>query len=234
MTVILLGITSLVVYELISSGIFSKKSASSMSPISPEKVDVEIVGPVINGQDMIVYEKPLPRSQNEEDGIQFSYACWVLVEDYAYGTDTNNVIYMKGASLKDAPGPVVYIKKGSNALYVKQQLYNGVERIKIPNMPADKYFHLAVVVNQTAIDVYVNGILYVHKTLESLPLQDDSVFMIGPNGGWRGKLGSLYYYNYALTPQQVRAMSMIKIKPNPQLDPSSPPYFGTVWWTRSN
>ena len=119
-----------------------------------------------------------------------------------------------------------------NMLLVKQKLYSGDEsEIKIHNMPAGKLFHIAIATTQTSTDVYVNGFLHTHKTLDSLPLTEPSAHVqVGPGGGWKGMIGSFTYYNYALSPDEVRTLAATKAVPDPNALPPNPPYFDTTWW----
>uniref|UniRef100_A0A6C0I7Z6 Lectin/glucanase superfamily protein n=1 Tax=viral metagenome TaxID=1070528 RepID=A0A6C0I7Z6_9ZZZZ len=222
MTLVIIGVVVIVIYELVIGGAFS---GGGGNPITPQKTSVLLIGPLHSGQDSITVNTPLPPSMNEEDGIEFSFASWILIKDYGYGTSETPVIY------KNGPGcPTVSFNVHSNTLFINQQTYKGSETIRIRNMPAEKLFHLAVCVNQTALDVYVNGLLHTHKSLDSLPLQNPGPVLVGPNGGWKGKIGSFIYYNYALSPGEIRALALTKAIRDPNDLPPNPPYFDTSWW----
>jgi hypothetical protein len=162
---------------------------------------------------------------NEEDGLEFSYSAWILINDYTYGNSEDPIIFVRGTST-----PKVYFNVEKNILYVTQNTYGREETIKIRNMPAEKMFHLGITVKQTSFDVYINGLLHTHKTLEDLPLIEEAPVQVGPNGGWKGLIGSLIYYNYALSPGEMRSISNTKAVANPALAPPNPPYFSTSWW----
>jgi hypothetical protein len=219
MTLIVAGIAILVIYELVIGGGFTSYVGSA---ISPQKDNVVLVGPLRSGQDSLSVTAQLPRSMNENNGLEFSFVSWILIDDYGYGTSGEPIIFSKGAGC-----PTVSFNVGKNTLNIIQKTYKGFETIKIRNMPAEKLFHLAVCVTQTTFDVYVNGLLHTHKTLDSLPLQDDGAVTVGP---WKGKIGSLIYYNYALTAGEIRVISMTKAVRDPADEPPYPPYFDTSWW----
>jgi hypothetical protein len=80
------------------------------------------------------------------------------------------------------------------------------------------------------MDVYVNGTLYQHLTLAALPLQNTGSVYVADNGGWKGLIGSFIYYNYALTPQAVRALANTKPTRDPNDIPPYAPYLDTSWW----
>jgi hypothetical protein len=39
----------------------------------------------------------LPRSLNEQEGLTFSYTCWIKIDDFAYRTGQQKVIFNKGS-----------------------------------------------------------------------------------------------------------------------------------------
>jgi hypothetical protein len=221
MTLIVIGIASLVIYGLVKMGGFGP----GYNPISPQKTSVTLIGPLESGQDSQTINSNLPRSMNEDDGLEFSYTAWILINDYTYGNSGDPVIFVRGTAT-----PKVFFDVNRNILYVTQKTYESEETIKIRNMPAEKMFHLGITVRQTSFDVYINGLLHTHKTLESLPLIEEAPVNVGPNGGWKGLIGSLIYYNYALSPGEMRSVSNTKAVQNPALEPPNPPYFSTSWW----
>jgi hypothetical protein len=222
MTLVIIGITVLVIYQLVIGGAFSSDGETA---ISPQKTSVVLIGPLQSGQDSATITTPLPLSMNEVDGIEFSFASWVLINDFSYGNSETPIIYKNGSGC-----PEVSLNVNNNTLYITQKTYSGSETVRIRNMPAEKLFHLVICVTQTAIDVYVNGLLHTHKSLESLPLQNPGPIQVGPNGGWKGKIGSFVYYNYALSPGDIRTLALTKAVRDPSDMPPNPPYFDTSWW----
>lgn len=220
MTLIVVGIVVLVVYGLLSSG-----GIVDINPIAPQKDKVELIGPLHFGMDSVTLTANLPRSMNENNGLEFSYTAWLLIDDFTYGTSSEPVVFMRGTG-----SPSVKLQTDTNSIIVSQKLYKGTQDVRIRNVPAEKLLHLAVTVSQTAIDVYVNGLLHTHKSLDSLPLIEEAPVQVGPGGGWKGKIGSFVYYNYALSPGEVRSIASTKAVRNPADEPPNPPYFDTTWW----
>jgi len=221
MTLVVVGIAGLVIYGLsgMAAGTFGG------TPISPQKEKVELIGSLHSGMDSVSLNASLPRSMNENEGLEFSYTAWLLIDDYTYGTSAEPVLFMRGTG-----SPKVSFDVDKNTLLIRQKLYKGEDVIKIRNMPAEKLFHLGIVVTQTSLDVFINGLLHTHKSLDSLPLVEDAPVEVGPGGGWKGKIGSLVYYNYALSPGEVRSLAGVKATRNPADEPPNPPYFDTTWW----
>ena len=181
MTLIVIGIACLVIYGLIKMGGFGP----GYNPISPQKTSVTLIGPLVSGQDAQTINSNLPRSMNEEDGVEFSYTAWILINDYTYGNSGDAVIFNRGNET-----PKVYFNVKTNVLHIIQNTYGSPEHIKIRNMPAEKMFHLGITVKQTSFDVYINGLLHTHKNIpvESL------LRMATINGAtalkWQDTLGS--------------------------------------------
>jgi Concanavalin A-like lectin/glucanases superfamily len=219
MTVVLIGITLLVIYGLIASGSLSGGSAS---PIAAQQQSVTLIGALMNGMNSVSLKTHLPKSMNEATGLEFTWTAWLLMDDFTYGTSEHPIFFSNGHQT-----PSVYYDVNYNAITISQKTYAGEETIRIRNMPSQKMFHLAVVVTQTTLDVFVNGLLHTHKSLESLPILDDGPIAVGP---WKGKIGSLTYYNYALSPGEVRGVAAVNPIPNPADEPPNPPYFDTTWW----
>ena len=103
-------------------------------------------------------------------------------------------------SRADCPG--LYIDSTSNSLIVMVSTYGATESIMIGNIPAQKWIHFAIVVNQYSVDVYINGILRQHHTLTQLPKQEDAPVQIAANA-FDGQVGGLTYYARSLPALEV-------------------------------
>ena len=164
----------------------------------------------------------IPRSFNEPQGLTYSYSAWVLVKDFTKGYGTRRQIFSKGDS------PALYLDSTSNSFLVAVDTYGATETILIPNIPAMKWIHFALVVDQYSLDIYINGILRKHHTLGQLPQQNDDAVAIG--GDWSGVIARLVYYPRSLTPVEVKELVKEKV-PNDLERPVAPPkYFDITWY----
>ncbi len=225
MTLIVVGIAILVIYGLVRAGGFSNK----YNPISPQKESVTLIGPLHDGSEALSLTQNLPRSMNENNGLEFSYTAWVVINDFSYGYSKNPIIFSRGSG-----SPKMSYETKSNVIHITQKTYKGEEVIKIRNMPAEKLFHIGVIVTQTSFDVYINGLIHSHMTLPSLPVIEEAPVQVAPSGGWKGMIGSFIYYNYALSAGEIRQIAGTKAIPNPKLAPPDPPYFSTSWWIENH
>jgi len=161
-------------------------------------------------------------SFNQPQGRVYSYTAWLLVKDFSQGYGTKRKIFSRG----DAPG--VYLDSTPNALLVAVKTYSTTETILIPNIPAMKWIHFALVVDQQSVDIYINGTLRQHHTLTQLPdLTEDSITS-GPS--WDGYLGRLVYYRRALSYSEVSAMASAPPPTLPEESIGKNGYFDITWY----
>jgi hypothetical protein len=224
MSSIIIGI---VVAVAIVLGFYFYFKSSNVSSTNRQLVDT-----AVDGKKQLDTSVALPESLNDPKGIAFSYTCWIRVDDYTYRFGEQKVIFTKGPSDLSSMCPGVLLDGNTNSILVKIDTFGSQETIPIGNLPAKKWFHFAVVVDQDSVDVYVNGIVHTHHTLNQLPRQNPSTVTVGVGGGFDGKLADLQYYNSFLQPKDVAA----SMGSPPQLDQQDtsaplPPYFDITWWT---
>jgi hypothetical protein len=164
----------------------------------------------------------LPLSLNEPEGITFSYSMWMLVKDFTTGYGTRRTILTKG----DCPG--IYLDATSNSLIVAVKTYGSTETILISNVPALKWIHLGVVVNQQSVDVYINGTLRQHHTLNQLPDQNQEPVTIG--GDWNGVVGNVVYYPRSLSYGELNALASAEPPPYQDQVIGKKNYFDITWY----
>ena len=165
----------------------------------------------------------LPRSENQPEGIVFTYTGWLLINDFTAGYGNKRRIFTKG----DCPG--LYIDSTSNSLIVAVDTFGNKETLLIPNIPAKKWIHFAISVNQYSVDVYINGTLRTHHTLGQLPKQNEDQLKIG--GGFDGVLGRFSYYPRSLSMPEVESLGRQEPPSDLYQAPSPPQYFDMSWYT---
>ena len=169
----------------------------------------------------------------DKDGIEFSYQFWMVIDDYTYKKGEWKHIFHKGNSSSypsRAPGVVLHPDTNSMRVYM-----NTVDRIleyvDVDNLPLKKWMHIAIVLKNKDLDVYVNGFLKVRKELSSIPKQNDYDLWVNMFGGFEGYLSKLRYHNYAITFDEVD--NAIKNGPSSSACIDSgeePPYLDNRWW----
>jgi len=184
---------------------------------------------ILDGKSGIDSDIALPASLNQDKGLTFSFSCWVRIDNFAYQPGKPKVIFTKGPTDLSSMCPALLIDGNTNSLIVKLDTFGATEVIAIPNIPAKKWMHIAIVVDQKAVDIYMNGILFTHHSIMQLPRQNSGTVHTGIDGGFEGKLAGLTYYNYFLKPTDVPGFMRSK----PQTDSDIgilPPYFDISWW----
>jgi hypothetical protein len=166
----------------------------------------------------------IPKSFNQPEGAVFTYTGWLTVSDFTINYGTKRLVFTQN----DCPG--LYIDSTSNSLMLVLNTFGATETVLIPNIPANKWIHFAIVVNQYAVDVYINGLIKQHHTLNQLPKQQDGTVTIGsPSVGFQGYVSDLTYFSRALTTANIAGMQG-SVPPNPAPGPSGPPYFSSSWY----
>lgn len=191
-----------------------------------------IQGTIQDGKKPIKSSGPLPRSYDQKEGLAFSYTCWLKIDSFEYRYGEPKIVFVKGTPDLKTACPALLVDANTNALLVKVDTFGVQETISVPNIPAKKWMHVAIAVDQDSVDVYINGTLYTHHSVTQLPKQNNMQVQTSPNGGFDGKIANLEYYSYFLDPAGVQSA----MKSTPQPDPNDvagplPPYFDISWWT---
>lgn len=153
--------------------------------------------------------KPIFRSNNESEGLEFTWSSWIYINDLGKSSQKYQHIFSKGdggfnspsniGSVNNAPG--MYISPMTNKLHIIMDTVDGNDTnttIDIDNIPLKKWVHVAIRAMNTKLDVYVNGIIAGRLELANTPKQNYGSIYVCQNGGFFGKLSALRYYNRAL------------------------------------
>jgi hypothetical protein len=165
---------------------------------------------VITQDPKIINSVTLQRSNNKSSGMEFTWSVWLNVQGItSSATTAYSQIFNKGNSVYDATtgiatvnnAPGVYISNSKNDIRIVMDMVtkdNQVNYIDCTGIPLKKWFHLAVRLQNTMMDVYVNGVITGRLQLVNVPKQNYSDIFIGYNGGFNGQLSNLAYYSKAL------------------------------------
>lgn len=175
------------------------------------------------GNTLGAFHEALPLSFNNPGGIVFSYTGWLFVKDFNSGYGKKRTIFKKG---EDGPG--LYLDSTSNSLIFAIKTYGTTETVLIPNIPALKWMHFAIVVDQTSVNIYINGTLRQHHTLGQLPDQNNDEITIGSD--WDGVVGNIVYYSRNISYDEVRKLASEKPPNDLQPKISGPGYFDITWY----
>jgi len=213
---------------------------------SPHLIDGMIdakQGVVFHQDPKDVKAKTIYRSNNQRDGIEFTWSVWLFINDLQYMQGSYKQVFYKGNnhtqdnglnSPNNAPG--LYIAPDTNALVVVMNSYDKVnEEITIPDIPLNKWVNVIVRCQNTTLDVYINGTITRSITLSGVPKQNYGDVFVAMNGGFDGFISNLWYYNYALS--VVEIASLVYGGPNTKTAKGSPinqkdtDYLSLRWYT---
>ena len=166
---------------------------------------------------------PILKSNNQSTGMEFSWSTWVYLNDLGTSTTKYQHIFSKGnnvfneanniASVNNAPG--LYLVPSENTFRV---IMNTVspdkvnEIVDISNIPIKKWVNVIIRLQNTVLDVYINGTVSKRVVLQYVPKQNYDDIFVCQNGGFVGKLADLRYFNRALNIFEIN--SLVSSGPN--------------------
>jgi hypothetical protein len=192
----------------------------------------------------------IPISRNERGGMEFSYMFWLYINNYLdkdaianqdhYGVNDirhYSNIFVKGKEDGAVKCPAVGLTPNNNSMVVQMNTYADPDfKIKIDNLPIQKWFAVAIVVKGKRTDIYINGDLKRSTTLDSVVKQNNLPVHFGVNGGFNGEFTSGSYHRYAVESDEIR--QMVRNGPNmrsySKTQLQAPPYYRKNWWIEHN
>lgn len=152
--------------------------------------------------------KTIIRSNNEDQGIEFTWSVWVFIEDIAAGAGKYRHVFHKGDSPVKAGedgiiypnnGPGLYLAPNTNNMYVIMSTYNDYkEEVMVPGIPLQKWVNIIIRVKNKTMDIYVNGVITQSILLNGVPKQNFGDVWMCSNGGFDGYVSNLWYYAEAI------------------------------------
>ena len=240
-----------------------------LSWIFAPKRNPTLIDGMINANQMMIIPqnpsikgaKPIYRSDNEREGLEFTWSVWVKIDDYAYKINEYKHVFHKGnnnISTQDtgaglggvnypnnAPG--LYIKpvlknekKGNTAGFlIKMNSFNNIdEDISIDNIPLNKWVSVIIrVTKQKQLDVYISGTLVKRHMMKGVSKQNYGDVYASLNGGFMGNTSDLRYFDSALSTSQIQ--NIVNRGPNTNLvsgasmGKSKNKYLSTRWFLQT-
>ena len=188
--------------------------------------------------------KPINRSINGPDGIEFTWSIWVFINDIPQNIGSKyQHIFHKGNAEQDATtglnfpnnAPGLYISPKNNELTVIMNTYDDIkEEVTIPNVPLHKWVNIMIRCRNTNLDIYVNGIVTKSMQLLSVPKQNYGDIYVAMYGGFPGYISNLWYFDYALGTAAIH--NLVKAGPNTKMSAvnamsmKNPDYLSLRWF----
>lgn len=174
-----------------------------------------ISGTMNAANEVIIYQDPkntnsipILRSNNQNTGIEFTWCLWIYVNDimktpqYSLIFNKGNASYGENGMATVNNGPGLYLDNSGNNLVIVMNTVaasNPSEMITVKDIPLRKWFHCAIRIENTALDVYMNGSIVSRNILQDVPKQNYQDINICKNGGFNGNIADLQYFDKALS-----------------------------------
>jgi hypothetical protein len=193
--------------------------------------------------------KPIERSINEKDGIEFTWSTWIYIDDLTYKQGQYKHVFHKGndnINLTNNPkglnfpnnAPGLYIGPNSNTIVVILNTFTNIsEEIVIDNIPVKKWVNIIIRCNGNIIDVFINGTLSRRHILKGVVKQNYGDVYVSMNGGFDGYTSSLRYFDYAIGTGKIQ--SLVNAGPNMKMKSeditkAKPQYLSLRWYFSGN
>lgn len=160
----------------------------------------------------------IKRSNNQSKGLEFTWSIWLYIDDLGNDAAKFQHIFSKGDNLfndsniaKTNNAPGLYLHGNNNVLRVMMDTVNSADKnnyIDIQNVPLKKWFHVTIRMQNTVMDVYVNGTISGRLNLQNVPKQNYNDVFVSQNGGFRGNLSDLRYFSSALNVFEINTIVM--------------------------
>lgn len=188
------------------------------------------------------------RSENEDQGIEFTWSTWLFIDDITAGAGKYRHVFSKGDNPNKAGAdgiiypnnaPGLYIAPNTNALRIIMNTFNDYnEHIDITDVPLNKWVNVIIRLKNITMDVYINGTITQSIELNGVPKQNYGDVWLCANGGFSGYVSNLWYYDYALGASKIA--SLYKQGPNRKMintggmEFEKPDYLSLRWYFYGN
>jgi len=219
----------------LGSFILSKVFSKDHNPI--------LINGMINSRQMMIIPQnpsekgaiPILRSNNEREGLEFTWSVWIYVDDFAYKEHEYKHVFHKGNDNISKGngggidgvnypnnGPGLYItpridgpgEDGNDGdgnvagLMIVMNSFNEImEKVQVKDLPLHKWVNVILrVTKQQQLDVYINGTLVKRHMLQGVPRQNYGDVYLSMNGGFSGNTSELRYFEEALGTRQIQSI----------------------------
>jgi len=184
---------------------------------------------------------PILRSNNQRDGIEFTWSVWLYIDDLEYNKGVMKHIFHKGDDkvisqnidiASTATCPALYLHQNKNALIIFMNTFGSMnEQVEIDDIPLNKWINVAIRIEGKIMDVYINGKISKRHIFDAVPMQNYGDTYVNANGGFSGMISDLWYHNRALN--GVELLDIVNKGPSLSAQDDIkifPPYLSLKWY----
>lgn len=136
-----------------------------------------------------------------DEGITWTYNFWIYVNDWKYRFGEKKYIIQ-------SDNINVWLGEKTPDLYIGTKLFNNDEQDKVivfNDLPLQKWFNIAVILDNRNLDLFINKELYRSTFFEQVPNQRNVTNLsILPNGGLSGYISQFRYFSYDLSRSRIQ------------------------------
>ena len=165
---------------------------------------------------------PILRSINDDVGIGLTWSVWLFIKQNNLPSQSSpkfRHVFNKGSvnpnsdgTMTPNNGPGLYLNyddttTNTMSLRVVMSTFDFDDPntfVDVDNIPVNKWVNVIIRVENTVLDVFINGDLAQRLPLKSVPFQNYGNVNVAINGGFNGNLSSLRYYNSALGTRAIQ------------------------------
>lgn len=193
------------------------------------------------------------RSNNEKDGIEFTWSTWLYLNGFAGQAGetpitSNDSMYVhvfnKGNTTigndgivtpNNAPG--LYLKSNYLGFRVVLDSFEEPQQVKIDvdDLPMTKWMNIIIRIQDQNCDVYVNGRLVKRQVIKQVIKQNYDNVNVCLNGGFSGYLSNLTYFNSAISVVEIQNViasgpDTTPVSKSLDLSQTKPRYLADSWY----
>ena len=151
----------------------------------------------------IISGKKMPSAMG---GVEMSTFCWLYIDNITYNYGKTRHIFTKGNISRNSRNhcPSVHMDSKTNDILIgiSNKHYN--DNIKLKDIPLKKWFSLAIVIQDLMVNVYLDGELYISKTMRSIPKINSGNLYISRKGGFKGVISNLGIFSIPLDIPKIK------------------------------
>jgi Concanavalin A-like lectin/glucanases superfamily len=197
-------IVTMIIILLVAMGlwyVYSRRQSTVNSKFNP----VYVTDPTYATDTKFTSQTGFALPPESPYGLQYTYSFWLNVHDLEYRYNQDKVIARSG-SVEGTLNPMIFISAVSNNLMVRIKNRQGQDTFGVQNIPLMRWVHVAVVLNNRNVDIYMDGKLersHVLSFVPSLPNANSEKLFICNDGGYQGRISKFQYFSKALGPSDI-------------------------------
>jgi len=156
--------------------------------------------------------KIIKLSNNERTGLEFSWSVWIYIADLGSNSSKYQMVFNKGdlnfgtnniTTVNNGPGLYISPNTGSTAkiqvIMNTSKTNDSNNTLVVDSIPIRKWVNVVIRLENTMLDVYINGTISGRLNLPLVPKQNYNDINVCQNNGFNGNLSDLRYFNHALS-----------------------------------